>query len=122
MNTICRDIGSSCFNFGTDGATAGAKTYLWDNVEFYSSVGFIDLAKATLQIFPNPALDVISISLPASINAVNANYSVSDLTGRVVLNDKLLSKQLNISMLPKGVYSLQVITENGIINKSFVKQ
>jgi hypothetical protein len=44
------------------------------------------------------------------------------MTGRIVLNGKLAQTQLNVKELNSGMYSLQIQTSNGVINKRFVKR
>ena len=51
------------FNFGTDGATAGEKTYYWDDVQFVSL----------------PPLD--QIDLPVTFEEANTDYTLSDFGG-----------------------------------------
>ena len=116
------DMATIFFNFGTDGATAGTKTYYWDNVEFYSSVGITETTKAELQVYPNPASDRLMISIPQSAELMNANYKVSDISGRIILEGKLQQNQVNVSALAKGVYTIQVITGENMLVRSFVKQ
>jgi uncharacterized surface protein with fasciclin (FAS1) repeats len=51
------------FNFGTDGATAGAKTYYWDDIEFVGS----------------PPLD--QVDLPITFEDTNVDHAMGDFGG-----------------------------------------
>jgi uncharacterized membrane protein (Fun14 family) len=117
------DMASIFFNFGTDGATAGAKTYYWDNVMMAdSTVGIENPLSSSVKVYPNPVENVLSINLPSNLDNQNLSYSVTDMTGRIVLNGKLAQTQLNVKELNSGIYSLQIQTSNGVINKRFVKR
>jgi hypothetical protein len=72
-----------------------------------------------LNIFPNPATDLLNISLSngTSIETVNI-YNVS---GKLVNNTKLNGNQIDISQLNNGVYMVEVITANGTFKTKFVK-
>ena len=51
-------MASIFFNFGTDGATAGEKTYYFDNVKFGTSVSTkAEYEVEGLEVFPNPTTD-----------------------------------------------------------------
>ncbi len=58
------DKASIFFNFGTDGATAGVKTYLWDDVQFGGG---------------NPPLS--QIDLPVTFDDATVNYALTDFGG-----------------------------------------
>ena len=49
------DKASIFFNFGTDGNTAGEKTYYWDAVEFGNSVSITDLTNTGFPLLSKPS-------------------------------------------------------------------
>jgi len=53
------------FNFGTDGATAGEKTYLWDNVAFIGGGG----------------TGIVLIDLPITFDEPGVEYTLTDFEG-----------------------------------------
>jgi polyhydroxybutyrate depolymerase len=69
---------------------------------------------ANISLFPNPAINSVSI-VGENISSV----SIFDINGKLVLETK--EKQINISALAKGVYSVAVISENHRIVKKLVK-
>lgn len=115
------DMASVFFNFGTDGTTAGDKTYYWDNVQFGGNVGIENPTSAQVALFPNPVNEVLKVELPAFISLQNASYTITDITGRKLLTGTLNAAQIDVNSLVSGIYSLQIQTENGVINKKFVK-
>ena len=88
----------------------------------FSNAVFIKGAKATklelVSVYPNPAKDQLNISI-ASPKADNVTFIVTDMTGKVVLQqrkavangDNLL--QLNVQQLSQGSYLLKAICADG---------
>ncbi|WP_027376910.1 T9SS type A sorting domain-containing protein [Kaistella palustris] len=69
--------------------------------------------KSGLQIYPNPATDVVNVKAKNEIQAV----SVIDLSGKRV-QAFTQGSQLNVSKLAKGTYILQVIYVNGSVEQT----
>jgi hypothetical protein len=80
---------------------------------------------ATLSVYPNPSADgryVLSATEPALLAAP---LTVFDATGRVVRSEvapkaTTAPRSLDLSGLPGGVYTLQVLTSKGIITKKLI--
>lgn len=109
------------FNFGTDGATAGEKTYYWDDVAFgngYSSVRIVEARDFGLAVSPNPVVEEFRIMTSEFINET-AEVSLFDETGRLVqqqsakLNDDIIS----VRQLPAGLYIISVAIDQQIITQ-----
>jgi hypothetical protein len=112
------DMASIFFNFGTDGATAGAKVYMFDDVDIYdATVNTKFIAGSNIQVYPNPA----SNNLNVTVNKLT-DYKVVDLTGRIVLSGKIERNNIEISSLNNGIYILQLSTEAGLVSTRFTKQ
>ena len=74
----------------------------------------IENNEVNLSIYPNPIVDIITIEV--------ANFQTAtfyNMHGELVLKSNL--SQINVSTLPKGIYIIQVKTENGILQKKIVK-
>lgn len=99
------------FNFGTPGATAGEKTYYWDDVKFGSLVGVknLDAAAAGIRVYPNPATAFCMVELPEALNAP-AQLLVLDATGRLVRSIQTTQQatRLELDGLENGLYTLQI--------------
>ncbi len=114
MNTYSK--ASLFFNFGVDGATAGEKSYYWDDMMFgepdNSSVK--DIASTTLSYYPNPVTDVININANATIN----NITVSNSLGQVVAHIDATTTQVSVDMstYENGLYVFVVETNNDTIS------
>jgi 3'-phosphoadenosine 5'-phosphosulfate sulfotransferase len=73
-----------------------------------------------LILYPNPTKRMLNLKTTFSFE--NAVYSVFDMTGRRVLNDKFNSNDIDVSALSTGNYILRVI-DNGVIKtQKFIKQ
>jgi Secretion system C-terminal sorting domain len=115
------DMASIFFNFGTDGATAGSKTYYWDDVKFGATVGIDNPLASQVHFFPNPVSYILTVQLPEALTVESLSYKILDMTGRNILNGTLEKGQINVASLLKGMYVLQFQTNNGTITKRFVK-
>lgn len=77
--------------------------------------------QTVIKVFPNPATSTLFIETAHSIN----NYYISDITGRMVLNnvDFAYSNEIDVSHLSRGLYVLVLQFENEQPQSvSFLKQ
>lgn len=83
--------------------------------------GVAHLSKEKIKLYPNPADDMIHISMA---DAVIRNITVLDISGRVMLRQEISNKtevKLNISNLTNGNYFIQIGTDKGAGTSKFVK-
>jgi GH43 family beta-xylosidase len=73
-----------------------------------------------LNIYPNPAVDILNIKLPGDM--LKANYRVTNILGQVLMERELLSHEVDISRLPEGLYFLAVKSGEYLFRGSFLKQ
>lgn len=120
----------SCFIvLKASGSMPTNQDYLWvDNLSFTGSVaGLTPLTNATMRIFPNPSTDFIQIQ--ADVNA-QSSYSIDvwNLQGACVQHvsgtsyDGKLQEQIDIRLLPKGTYLLQLNHEDQMVVHPIVVQ
>lgn len=78
---------------------------------------------STLDVFPNPGTNTLTISSPA-LEAANGNVIVKDLSGRLIMtiNNIHNHQTIDIDQLSKGTYLLTVETDGAVSNKVFMKQ
>jgi hypothetical protein len=84
----------------------------------------IKLASKIIYIYPNPAHNTFTISLPALAGStVNCHLSIYDVTGRVVHEQKIQSQLSTVNcQLSAGVYFVKVSDgEKGIVQKLIIE-
>lgn len=88
-----------------------------NEITLTSGLSVKNLIKNSINVFPNPATDVLNISSSEEV----ANVSVLSLDGKVVSTTN--DKQVDVSKLKTGVYIYEVTTVSGekVINK-FMKK
>lgn len=108
------------FNFGIDGATAGEKTYYWDNVQFGTYTNTQQVEELQVQAFPNPVEDKLQINIDASIEQLYIYSSI----GQVVHTEQVVNGKnvFDIGHLPSGVYFVRIETKNAFGHLKIVKQ
>lgn len=71
-------------------------------------------------LYPNPANEVIKISLPHS--ELQCNYEIINTLGEIIYKGELIDSEINIQSLSNGMYLLRVYTKRGIQQLKFVKE
>jgi len=72
-----------------------------------------------LVLYPNPANELLNIHNPGNKTYY---YSISNLLGQTIMTGKL-EQQMDVSLLPKGIYLLQLREGNGqIITQKVIRQ
>jgi hypothetical protein len=81
------------------------------------------LLESSINIFPNPAKDEVTITL-SDENFVLNEIQIYDMDGRIVHAQQAVSGNnvMNISALKKGVYMLKIPVKGMITNKKLVKE
>lgn len=69
-------------------------------------------------IYPNPATQIINISVPA----IFTRAMITDLYGRVLDIQEIEDNILDVSKLPQGMYTLILINDAGRVSARFVKE
>jgi hypothetical protein len=84
-------------------------------------------AIANLVIFPNPSRELFSISF-ISEDVQNLRVRILNVIGEELINENLeqfigeYTKQLNLTNNAKGIYFLEIETNDGLINKKLILQ
>lgn len=98
-------------------AVSGSVLHI-DKFELEYATGIISDESHKLNVYPNPANDFVKLN--GYFN--NSNYSISDMTGRTVLNGYYSENEIiPVADLPNGIYLIS-IEKNGIIHsQKFMK-
>lgn len=75
-------------------------------------VGINDIPKSSVQLYPNPAKNTVTVFFPQLINQ-NTRFTIYDMNGRIIKSDFLTEKQQTvfINEIADGVYLFEVSTE-----------
>lgn len=85
--------------------TFGSPSSIWDNT-----------SEIDVVVCPNPSKSMVYIK---TVENVDINTQIVDINGKIVVESK--ECQLNINLLPAGVYSVLITTKNGRVAKRLVK-
>ncbi|MDG1245844.1 MAG: T9SS type A sorting domain-containing protein [Polaribacter sp.] len=104
--------------FDSDGRAA---TVYVDNFYFYkeATAGIDDQDLVSLNMYPNPASDVLNISAQSTINSVE----IFNVLGQKVITMQVenTSAEINVSNLNAGIYLIKYEINNSSSTKKFVK-
>ena len=108
------------FNFGTEGATAGEKTYYFDNVSFGTSLGINDTELSEFKVYPNPTNSIWNVK---SKNQNIISIQVFDVLGKQVidLNPHTSEVSIDASSLVNGIYLAKITYNKGSKTVKLVK-
>lgn len=104
---------------GYTGSSAGK--YVFNTKEIKAGVNSIPkFTSLNTKVFPNPATTYFTIQ---NNEPNTAFFAVSNLTGEQLLSGNILpltSSSFDLSMLSSGIYTIQLITENGTDFKKLI--
>lgn len=94
---------------------------LWTGFKSVTEMGFAstdDLASSTeINLYPNPVNEQFTLQLADQIESL----IIFNVNGEIVESMMNPNKTVDVSHLPEGVYFLQIQTNNGLVNKKFIK-
>lgn len=74
--------------------------------------------KSSLQIFPNPTKDIVQIKHNSKIDKI----TILDSLGKEILIQTQKNNELNVENLSKGLYFIEIFTENVKFYRKLVKE
>jgi hypothetical protein len=84
-------------------------------------------AIANLAIYPNPSRDIFNVTF-TSETIQDLKVRILNVIGEELINENLeqfigeYTKQINLTNNAKGIYFLEITTNNGVINKKLILQ
>jgi len=104
---------------------------IWDGPVLWTQPTSIRLDEEStiqdLSIYPNPSRDVFNVEF-VSENKQTIEVRIVNLVGEVIFTEHLIdfegeyTHQFNLSEYSKGIYLLELDTDNGIVNKKLILQ
>jgi hypothetical protein len=111
---ISYSIGQTVYttNSGSNGSVAQGLQQPYEISEVLASEDFSELVK-DLRVFPNPTTDVLTINV-VNTNDLQLDYQMIDMNGRVLIAQKNISNETNISVssFPSAIYFLKITNQN----------
>lgn len=114
-----------CVSSNTDGSLRSADIdFEYDNEDFEINPEITEIDDVVsdaekIKIYPNPTDGILYINVS---NSTIDNIVVSDITGKVYVNETVNADQseIDLSSYPKGIYFVNIVTENDSYTKKVV--
>lgn len=87
--------GKGYFGTGTNGINMND---FWQYDPSFT-VGIEDLKDVSVNVYPNPFIENVSIQVDAQLSEIGLSYHVTDLTGKLVKSGKIDSETVHLSMV-----------------------
>jgi len=107
------------FSYTNDASCVSTQSLLVNVQDCSSSAG---LSNLDFSLYPNPASDLITISMPGNRSQVQVR--VADMYGRIIQQSESKDQQLrlNVSDFPVGTYVIRLTNGEGSVSKSILIQ
>lgn len=97
-----------------------------DRTEVVVSIGTVGIEEGELMdanIYPNPTLDILNISIPATVKGT-IELRLMDVAGTLVQSTTVVAgvNQMTVSGLATGVYMLEMNTDKGLFSRRVILQ
>ena len=103
----------------------------WTSPIFWTQPTAIRLEGGTainnLEVYPNPSRDIFNVTF-TSEDAQDLEVRIINIVGEVVYTENLeqfvgeYTKQVDLATYTKGIYFLEITTNNGVVNKKLILQ
>jgi len=118
-------IGTTWYGYGFNGTGVPAMAAFLSSMAVSNEDA--DTPEIGIDVFPNPVVEILTVSLETTQNSEQWNVQVTDVTGRyMMLNTQLTSGnfplRMNVEKLPAGTYTLTLRNENEVVSKRFIKK
>ena len=89
-------------------------------VKLSDSMSVNSFKSNSLKITPNPTTSYLTVLNPKNIKL--DKIIITDLAGKIVINENGNSNQIYVEKLPNGVYIIHIICEEGEFTHKFIKK
>ncbi|MBN2728074.1 MAG: T9SS type A sorting domain-containing protein [Bacteroidales bacterium] len=123
------DFSGTSVSISADGSVVAIGALWNDGIGCQSGIGHVrvysfptgieeNLTELTINIFPNPVSDILSVDFQPIGEAL---YTILDTRGREIIKGTYSGNQINVSSLPTGTYFLQIENDGKLYKGEFVK-
>ena len=87
-------------------------------VNITSTLSTSEFSENNIQIFPNPAVDVLNITKVSN----NATFAIYNVAGQFISKGKVTNNKVNVATLAKGVYFIEISEKGATSKMKFIKK
>jgi Secretion system C-terminal sorting domain len=98
-------------------ATSGCNTNVYNYLATLSNNNFSINNDKSIKIFPNPSSTIFKIVSDTKVNKI----TLFDALGKEILIQSQNNSEVNVEKLSKGIYLIEIISENEKIYRKFIK-
>ena len=106
----------SILKVGYDDSEFGKRPMTGLDGETKPTTGISELSTPSLNVYPQPAKDIINIEMNADLNA----YAVYALNGQLIESHQQNIPQISVAHLEKGIYILELNSTKGVIRRKVI--
>jgi hypothetical protein len=78
--------------------------------------GIVTVNESAVILYPNPSSSILFLN-----GVEKANITIFDVSGRMLQSHQQIENQIDVSSLPKGIYTVRIVTQKGTVTSKFVK-
>lgn len=98
---------------GYDGAQGGLDNII---VDLATTTSQSEMEHSFINVFPNPASDVITVEVPE-----NTRYAISDISGKIIYTGLAAeNEKVDVSQYANGIYSVKIVSDEHVSVQRFV--
>ena len=112
------NVNGKLFFTANNGGQNGRELWVLDTNSL--SVKNNEITESKITIFPNPVNNILTIQIPEKTSM--GNITITDLTGKKVLEQNNNATSVNVENLQNGIYLFQIVSEGKTATSKFIKQ
>ncbi len=85
-----------------------------------ATLGTSDFSNENIKMYPNPTSSILNLNF--SNQKTIDKVVVVDISGKIVLQQNQNTSQINVEKLAKGLYIIEVYSQNGKFSSKFIKE
>jgi hypothetical protein len=123
-NVSCQDIYCDTITYINPPVQGGGDGFFGFHINVVpptaTSIDELGLSDADVQLFPNPAEDILYLTVDAEMTK-GLSMEVFDMSGRLVHTNRISGPQttIDVSQFSEGMYILNLVGENGQLTRRF---
>ena len=85
-----------------------------------AALGISTFSEEKIKMFPNPTNSILNLSFSNDVNI--DKILVIDVAGKIVLQQDQNLAQINVEKLAKGIYTIEIYSQNEKLTRKFIKE